>query len=107
MGNSPGKTKWNPGSTSPWSGLGAAIRHAGGPGYKVKKVVDPGCHLSLQLQHHRAEHWVVVQGVAQVTIDDKGRPGIAQPEYLHPAGDGLPPGKSRHRAVSPHRSPDR
>jgi mannose-1-phosphate guanylyltransferase/mannose-6-phosphate isomerase len=44
----------------------------GGPGYKVKKVVvDPGCRLSLQLHHRRAEHWVVVQGVAQVTIGDK------------------------------------
>jgi mannose-1-phosphate guanylyltransferase/mannose-6-phosphate isomerase len=44
----------------------------GGPGYKVKKVVvDPGCRLSLQLHHRRAEHWVVVQGVALVTIGDK------------------------------------
>jgi len=44
----------------------------GGPGYKVKKVVvDPGCRLSLQLHHRRAEHWVVVQGVAQVTIGDQ------------------------------------
>jgi mannose-1-phosphate guanylyltransferase/mannose-6-phosphate isomerase len=44
----------------------------GGPGYKVKKVlVDPGCRLSLQLHHRRAEHWVVVQGEAQVTIGDK------------------------------------
>jgi mannose-1-phosphate guanylyltransferase / mannose-6-phosphate isomerase len=44
----------------------------GGLGYKVKKVVvDPGCRLSLQLHHRRAEHWVVVQGVAQVTIGDK------------------------------------
>jgi len=41
----------------------------GGPGYKVKKVVvDPGCRLSLQLHHRRAEHWVVVQGEALVTI---------------------------------------
>jgi mannose-1-phosphate guanylyltransferase/mannose-6-phosphate isomerase len=44
----------------------------GGPGYKVKKVVvDPGCRLSLQLHHRRAEHWVVVQGEARVTIGDK------------------------------------
>jgi|UniRef100_A0A7V6DP02 mannose-1-phosphate guanylyltransferase/mannose-6-phosphate isomerase len=44
----------------------------GGPGYKVKKVVvAPGCRLSLQLHHRRAEHWVVVQGVAQVTIGDQ------------------------------------
>jgi mannose-1-phosphate guanylyltransferase/mannose-6-phosphate isomerase len=44
----------------------------GGPGYKVKKVVvDPGCRLSLQLHHRRAEHWVVVQGEARVTIGEK------------------------------------
>jgi len=44
----------------------------GGPGYKVKKVVvDPGCRLSLQLHHRRAEHWVVVQGEARVTIGDR------------------------------------
>jgi mannose-1-phosphate guanylyltransferase/mannose-6-phosphate isomerase len=44
----------------------------GGPGYKVKKVVvDPGCRLSLQLHHRRAEHWVVVEGEALVTIGEK------------------------------------
>ncbi len=44
----------------------------GGPGYKVKQVVvDPGCRLSLQFHQRRAEHWVVVQGVAQVTIGEK------------------------------------
>jgi mannose-1-phosphate guanylyltransferase/mannose-6-phosphate isomerase len=44
----------------------------GGPGYKVKKVVvDPGCRLSLQLHHRRAEHWVVVEGMALVTIGEK------------------------------------
>jgi mannose-1-phosphate guanylyltransferase / mannose-6-phosphate isomerase len=43
----------------------------GGPGYKVKQVVvDPGQRLSLQLHHRRAEHWVVVQGQARVTIGD-------------------------------------
>jgi mannose-1-phosphate guanylyltransferase/mannose-6-phosphate isomerase len=40
-----------------------------GPGYQVKQIeVDPGKRLSLQLHHHRAEHWVVVQGTALVTI---------------------------------------
>ena len=40
-----------------------------GPGYQVKQVeVDPGKRLSLQLHEHRAEHWVVVQGKALVTI---------------------------------------
>ena len=30
-------------------------------------VVNPGARLSLQMHHHRAEHWVVVKGVAEVT----------------------------------------
>ncbi|OGP68385.1 MAG: mannose-1-phosphate guanylyltransferase/mannose-6-phosphate isomerase, partial [Deltaproteobacteria bacterium RBG_13_47_9] len=40
-----------------------------GPGYQVKHiVVEPGERLSLQLHRHRAEYWVVVQGLALVTI---------------------------------------
>ncbi len=40
-----------------------------GPNYQVKQVeVDPGQRLSLQYHNYRAEHWVVVQGVARITI---------------------------------------
>jgi mannose-1-phosphate guanylyltransferase/mannose-6-phosphate isomerase len=43
-----------------------------GPGFQVKRLtVNPGGKLSLQLHHHRSEHWVVVSGVAQVTCGDK------------------------------------
>jgi mannose-1-phosphate guanylyltransferase / mannose-6-phosphate isomerase len=53
----------------PW---GSYTVMQGGPGYKVKKVVvDPGARLSLQLHHRRAEHWVVVQGEALVTIGEE------------------------------------
>ena len=39
--------------------------------FQVKRiVVNPGAALSLQSHHHRAEHWIVVQGTARVTIDD-------------------------------------
>lgn len=39
-----------------------------GPRFQVKRiVVNPGASLSLQMHHHRAEHWVVVQGTARVT----------------------------------------
>lgn len=39
-----------------------------GPRYQVKRiVVSPGRQLSLQKHHHRAEHWVVVKGTAEVT----------------------------------------
>jgi mannose-1-phosphate guanylyltransferase/mannose-6-phosphate isomerase len=43
----------------------------GGPRYQVKRiVVKPGGQLSLQKHHHRAEHWVVVKGTAQVVVND-------------------------------------
>jgi mannose-1-phosphate guanylyltransferase / mannose-6-phosphate isomerase len=43
-----------------------------GERYQVKRiVVKQGGRLSLQLHHHRAEHWVVVGGTARVTIGDK------------------------------------
>lgn len=39
--------------------------------FQVKRiVVNPGAALSLQSHHHRSEHWIVVAGTAQVTIDD-------------------------------------
>ncbi len=43
-----------------------------GPRYQVKRiVVTPGHRLSLQKHYHRAEHWVVVKGTAEVTCGDK------------------------------------
>lgn len=43
-----------------------------GDRYQVKRItVKPGAKLSLQMHHHRAEHWVVVSGTARVTRDDK------------------------------------
>jgi mannose-1-phosphate guanylyltransferase / mannose-6-phosphate isomerase len=41
-----------------------------GPRFQVKRiVVNPGASLSLQSHHHRAEHWIVVEGTAKVTVD--------------------------------------
>ena len=43
-----------------------------GDRFQVKRlVVKPGAKLSLQMHHHRAEHWVVVSGVAEVTNGDQ------------------------------------
>ncbi len=43
-----------------------------GTRFQVKRItVKPGAKLSLQKHHHRAEHWVVVEGTAIVTCDDK------------------------------------
>ncbi len=43
-----------------------------GDRFRVKRItVSPGRKLSLQLHHHRAEHWVVVQGTARITRGDE------------------------------------
>ena len=43
-----------------------------GERFQVKRIiVKPGAALSLQMHHHRAEHWIVVRGTAQVTRGDK------------------------------------
>jgi len=42
-----------------------------GERFQVKRItVNPGATLSLQKHHHRAEHWVVVTGTAEITCDD-------------------------------------
>ncbi|SAK65822.1 mannose-1-phosphate guanylyltransferase [Caballeronia glebae] len=52
----------------PW-GFFDSIEH--GERFQVKRiVVAPGARLSLQMHHHRAEHWVVVRGTALVTRGD-------------------------------------
>jgi mannose-1-phosphate guanylyltransferase/mannose-6-phosphate isomerase len=43
-----------------------------GERFKVKRIqVKPGASLSLQMHHHRAEHWIVVKGVAEITNGDQ------------------------------------
>lgn len=55
----------------PWGGYETL---AAGPRFQVKRIrVRPGGKLSLQSHLHRAEHWVVVQGTAAVTIDEETR----------------------------------
>jgi len=53
----------------PWGWYQSVDR---GDRFQVKRIaVKPGASLSLQMHHHRAEHWVVVKGTARVTVDDK------------------------------------
>ncbi len=53
----------------PWGSYETLIL---GDRFQVKQiVVNPGESLSLQMHHHRAEHWVVVSGIAEVTIGEK------------------------------------
>jgi mannose-1-phosphate guanylyltransferase / mannose-6-phosphate isomerase len=43
-----------------------------GPRFQVKRLkVKPGAVLSLQMHHHRAEHWIVVSGTARITRGDE------------------------------------
>lgn len=66
-----------------------------GERYQVKRiVVKQGGRLSLQLHHHRAEHWVVVRGTARVTIDDKV-------QMLHENESIYVPSGARHRLENP------
>ncbi|MBU2279752.1 MAG: mannose-1-phosphate guanylyltransferase/mannose-6-phosphate isomerase [Gammaproteobacteria bacterium] len=45
-----------------------------GERFQVKRItVKPGAKLSVQMHHHRAEHWIVVSGTAKVTIDGVDR----------------------------------
>ena len=53
----------------PW-GTYASLKEE--PGYKVKRItVKPGQSLSLQYHHQRAEHWVVVQGLALIQVGEE------------------------------------
>jgi mannose-1-phosphate guanylyltransferase/mannose-6-phosphate isomerase len=53
----------------PWGSYESLIA---GEGFQVKRiVVNPGQQLSLQMHHHRAEHWVVVRGTAEVFNGDE------------------------------------
>lgn len=68
-----------------------------GARFQVKRImVKPGAALSLQMHHHRAEHWIVVKGTARVTCDDK--------QYLLSENEStyIPLGKT-HRLENPGR----
>jgi mannose-1-phosphate guanylyltransferase len=53
----------------PWGNYASVAK---GDRYQVKRLfVRPSQKLSLQKHHHRAEHWIVVKGTAEVTIDGK------------------------------------
>jgi mannose-1-phosphate guanylyltransferase / mannose-6-phosphate isomerase len=66
-----------------------------GTRYQVKRiVVRPGGRLSLQKHHHRAEHWVVVRGAAEVTINSRI-------EHVHENESIYLPIGSTHRLANP------
>jgi mannose-1-phosphate guanylyltransferase / mannose-6-phosphate isomerase len=66
-----------------------------GPRFQVKRiVVKQGGRLSLQLHHHRAEHWIVVRGTARVTIGEEVRTVHENESVYIPIG-------ARHRLENP------
>lgn len=80
----------------PW---GAFEVLACGAGYQLKRlVVRPGAALSLQRHRLRNEHWVVVEGRAQVTVGDRT-------ENLGPNGSVFIPAGAVHRLANPGPGP--
>jgi len=70
-----------------------------GPGYQMKRiVVKPGGKLSLQYHHHRAEHWIVVEGQAEVTRGDEVFTLSSNESTFIPLG-------AVHRLHNPHAEP--
>ena len=72
---------------------------ATGDRFQVKRiVVKPGAALSLQSHHHRAEHWIVVEGTARVTVNDEVRLVTENESVYIPLG-------AVHRMENPGRVP--
>jgi mannose-1-phosphate guanylyltransferase/mannose-6-phosphate isomerase len=63
--------------------------------FKIKRItVNPGAQLSLQMHYHRSEHWVVVKGTAEVTIQD-------QKQVVHEGQSIFVPKSAIHRVMNP------
>ena len=70
-----------------------------GPRFQVKRiVVHPGAALSLQSHHHRAEHWIVVEGTARVTIGEEVQLVTENQSVFIPLG-------AKHRMENPGKLP--
>lgn len=70
-----------------------------GERYQVKRItVKPGASLSLQMHHHRAEHWVVVSGTALVQLGDKEQLLTENQSVYIPIGE-------THRLTNPGQLP--
>ncbi len=80
----------------PWGKFDSIDR---GERFQVKRItVKPGASLSLQKHHHRAEHWIVVSGTAEVTCDDEVRLVSENESTFIPLG-------ARHRLRNPGKIP--
>ena len=80
----------------PWGSFTELER---GERYRIKRItVLPGESLSLQMHHHRSEHWIVVKGTARVTIGDKTT-------YVHENESIYVPKTTPHRLENPGKIP--
>jgi len=70
-----------------------------GAAYKIKRIeLPPGGKLSLQMHHHRSEHWVVVSGTGQVQVGER--------EVLLTENQSVDiPKTTRHRLSNPGKVP--
>ncbi len=70
-----------------------------GPHYKIKRiVVHPGAKLSMQMHHHRSEHWVVIAGTARIVNGENEL-------FLEENQSTYIPKTCRHRLENPGRIP--
>jgi len=81
-----------PGEQRPWGHFECLGR---GEGFQIKRlVIKPGGILSLQSHRHRAEHWIILQGVARITLGRQVKE-LARNESIYiPAGE-------KHRLENP------
>lgn len=80
----------------PWGWFESLVT---GPRFQVKRIhVHPGGRLSLQSHFHRAEHWIVVEGTAQVTVGDQVHLVSENESVFVPLG-------IKHRLENPGRVP--
>ena len=76
----------------PWGNYKTMLE---GDRWQVKIItVNPGASLSLQMHHHRAEHWIVVKGTAQIELDGE-KTLLSENQSIH-----IPLG-SKHRLSNP------
>ena len=88
----PDLTQEHPRARRPW---GSYETLAQGAQFQVKRIIVlPGRALSLQMHQHRAEHWIVVEGVARVECD-------ALDKLVHPNESVYIPKGAKHRLTNP------
>ncbi len=83
-------------SYRPWGNYKTMLK---GDRWQVKIItVSPGASLSLQMHHHRAEHWIVVKGTAEIELDGE-KTLLSENQSVH-----IPLG-SKHRLSNPGKLP--